>query len=282
MQTPETSAPPQIEATPEASPSPKIEITPAPTPQGEAKPEVKNEEPTPVKAEPSPTPIVETTSETKPTPVATPETTPQVSPSPEIKSEIPETKTIESREKLKNPEPSVSPTPKPLFEPIIIIVPKPETKIESTDLKPADTAIQEEQNPENKSSEKSETPKPLSPIASSGEVRPRLSPVNSTAENSKSENDSCQLSISQDSVSILSQGGSLGVLLGFQGDGGDVSKITATSDSPGDLEILLEPDIGKQSKRAFFIIKSISDKKGTYTVTFDSPCGKKEVLVKVR
>jgi hypothetical protein len=94
------------------------------------------------------------------------------------------------------------------------------------------------------------------------------------------ETPSC-LVASQESISILNNGGNLGVLVGYLQEG-DTAQITAASSSPTDVIITLEPLIGKQSGRVFFIIKSISENKGVFTVTFNSPCGKKEIQVKVR
>ena len=87
--------------------------------------------------------------------------------------------------------------------------------------------------------------------------------------------------VSQESVSILNNGGNLGILVGLSQPVG-ISNLTAESGSPEDISVVLEPDIGKQSGRAFYLIKSISEKKGTFSVVFTSPCGKKEIPVKVR
>ena len=87
--------------------------------------------------------------------------------------------------------------------------------------------------------------------------------------------------VSQESLWLLNGGGGLGVLVGFAGKA-DASKITARSSSPKDVEVSVEPEIGAVSGRAFFLIKSISTKTGAFTVTFDSPCGKKDIQVKVR
>jgi tetratricopeptide (TPR) repeat protein len=258
----ETTTP--IEPTPEASP----EISPEATPEVSVKPETKE---TP-SVEPEPTPTAEATPETTETPAVKPEETPTASPSPKSSPENTEIKTTEIKE-----TPASKPTPKPLFDPVIITVPPPETP----KTRKPDPAKTEEQNTENPSSQTSETLKSDAPPDNSGTTRPRLFPLNPTAKTAGTNADSCELTISQESVSILNNGGNLGILLGFRGEG-DVSKITPVSGSPDDIEITLEPEIGRQSNRAFFVIKSISANKGVFTVTFDSPCGKKEVLVKVR
>ena len=119
------------------------------------------------------------------------------------------------------------------------------------------------------------TEKPIDPLA-----RPRVVTAENSAETNSAETPSCVV-VSQESISILSKGGNLGVLVGLNQDG-DISKITAESSSSADITATLEPDIGRQSNRAFFVIKSISENKGVFTVTFTSPCGKKEIQVKVR
>jgi hypothetical protein len=73
----------------------------------------------------------------------------------------------------------------------------------------------------------------------------------------------------------------LGVLVGFEG-AGDARQITAISSSPADVEVALEIGIGERSNRAFFIIRSVTAKTGIFTVTFEAPCGKKEMLVTIR
>jgi len=92
----------------------------------------------------------------------------------------------------------------------------------------------------------------------------------------------CTINVSQENVSLVNNGGNLGVLVGFENDAGDVKEIIASSGNPKDIEIVFEPEIGTASNRAFFIIKSVSSNTGVYTVTFEAPCGKKEITVRVR
>ena len=63
---------------------------------------------------------------------------------------------------------------------------------------------------------------------------------------------------------------------------GEAKEIKAVSSSPADIEAAFDSEIGGQTKRSLFIVKSISQKKGMFTVTFEMPCGKKEVSVSVR
>ena len=216
--TTETKASPEPVSSSKTEPNPTTDITLPP----ENKPEVKTEQSAPPKIESSPLPGAEKSPEVKPPVVSSPGTKTEeilaISPAPETKSENTETKTTE---KPKNPgsEPDAKPTPKPLFEPIIITVPKTDTlKIQ----KPA--ATEESKNAVKSPETSADILKSKTPINGSGEVRERVSTANSTTDDSPPENSSCQLTVNQESVSILSQGGNLGILLGFQGAGGDISK----------------------------------------------------------
>lgn len=301
------------EKTPEVAPSPtpdekpiSQEVKPAPTPQTEISPSPTTEikpiatpETTPT-PEPSPkieeTKIEETKTEPTPEPSPTPqfvsevkpEPTPQVSPSPEI---------VEPKTQNKSIEPTPSNTPKPLFEPIIINVgktdipktdkPKTEnTETKSTDEKPPEPIQKPETEPtekpttENKTTENKPVENPPDEKILSGENRPRIINTETTSTVTE-EIKPCKLFVSQDSLSLLNGGGSLGILVGFETDG-DLKQITATSSSASDITAAIEPGIGENSGRLFFIIKSISTKTGVFTITFETPCGKKEILVKVR
>ncbi len=258
---------PELKATPESSPTPELKTTPAPTTQPTA------EQTAQVDAEkkPTPEPKTETVPTASPTPELKAENSPAVSPTPEPKTEetpavspTPET-TPEKKPTIENQTTEIkSDKPlKPLFEPIIITVPKNE---------PA--------KPEVKSDETVADAKPLDKKGDSETERPRVVTV-AKSDLPIEETAPCKITVSQESISLLNGGGNLGILVGFE-EAGNLKEITASTNSPNDIEVMFEPDIGAQSGRAFFVVKSISSKKGIYTVTFDAPCGKKNVLVKVR
>ncbi len=208
---------------------PKIETTP------ETKPETA---PTPIVAE-SPQPITETPSKSEP------------APSPEIKKE--DDKKIETKPTVDNQTPENK--SKPLFEPIIINVPKVEPVKKTTESKPEDEAAEK---------------KP----AKDTETRPRVA--------AGKEMPPCKIVAGQETVSIINNGGNLSLLVRVEGEG-EAKEIKATASSPADIEIVSQPPADGDSKGdIFFIIKSVSQKIGTYTVTFESACGKKEISVKVQ
>jgi tetratricopeptide (TPR) repeat protein/ribosomal protein S15P/S13E len=217
----------------------------------------------PVKTEASPTPNVvtetpQTDAETKPTPeLPANQPTPKIENAPTPEKKADEAAPIEIKNELKTGETEKKPTSenptKSLFEPIVINVPKPVTKTSE--------AIQEKkptvENPENS--------------------RPRIA-----VEKEAEQTAPCKITSSEEAISVLNGGGSLSVLVSFEGDG-DLKEIKAVSSSPNDVEIVVQPFLDGDSKRGvFFVVKSISRKTGEYTVTFESACGKKEVPVKVR
>lgn len=217
-----------------------------------------------------------------PQPIAETKTTPQnpepeipakTEPAPmtEVKAEI--VSPIETKAETKKPETvdnQISqPASKSLFEPIVITVPK----IESPLKKPSNENTEiEKPKIETKPDETVEEKKPASETT---ENRTRVI----VKDNLKAS--PCKLVANQENISVFSGRGSLGVLVNFEGEG-DLKSITAVSSSPNDIKVTSEPEIGALSGKAFFVVESISSKTGAYTVTFESPCGKKAISVKVR
>ena len=195
----------------------------------------------------------------------------QILPNPELSPAIvTETKTgTDQTKQTETPETKTdSPSKtKSLFEPIIITIPKTEI-IKTPNPKTSETnpSVKTVEPATSKTTE--ETP---DENIDAGLVRRRVI----------EENQACELVVSQENVSLLNGGGSLGILVGFE-KSGDLKQIKAVSSSPNDLEISFEPEIGELSGRAFFVIKSISEKTGEYKVTFEAPCGKRAIVVKVR
>lgn len=138
-----------------------------------------------------------------------------------------------------------------LFEPIVIGIPKTQTKT---------------------------VEKPETEIKSDAPSRPRVV-IENTLGNST--NTACQIVVTQDSVSLLNNGGNIGLLVALD-NAPDDAKVTSVSSSPDDVQAELEPNAGSYSSRSFYIIRSVSKNKGVYTVTFQSECGNKEVTVRVR
>jgi len=242
----------------------------SPTPELKSPPDILPASTPELKATPEPLPAVKTTPEPTPLPTAV-----QVAQIDAEKKSLPELKTEAApavspteldREKkptveIQNPEIKSDKSSKPLFEPIIIIVPKPEA------------AQRVDKSDENATEE---NPHDTKSVAKTG--RQRIIDEKNP-ESPDEEIKQCKITVSQEDIS-LATGGNLGILIGFE-ETGDLKKLTASSSSPRDIEVTPEPDIGTQSGRAFFIVRSTSSNKGIYTVTFNAPCDKKNVLVKV-
>lgn len=241
----EISAEPTPAVKPETSPTPIVTESPQPEAETKLSPEVLTNPSPPVKIEPAPTPEIKT-EETSPKETVTESKTPETAKTP---SETPETAKTQPAE---NPS-------KSLFEPIIINVPKAQIK---------SPEIKREKNPSADDEKKSP--------ADSTEGRPRIA-----VEKETEPVPQCKIVASEESISILNDGGSLSVLISLEG-AGDVREIKAVSSEPNDIEVTPQPSTGDSNRGVFFILKSISQKTGEFIVTFESACGKKGIAVKVR
>lgn len=152
-----------------------------------------------------------------------------------------------------------------LFEPVIIRIPSASTaKSANKDLgKPTETTAETEK-------------KLVDDPVSSGASRVRV--VDGKEIKSDSQ---CSLEFSQETVSLINGGGSLGLLVSLIGEG-DFKEVVAASSSPKDVEVRAEPEIAGMPNRRFYLVKSVSTAIGVYQVIFESGCGKKEIPVRVR
>ena len=258
LPTSEAKSTPELKPTPEAQPSstPETKLLPEPTPEIKATPE------------PSPTSTAQQIAQVevvkKPSPEPQTETTP-AAPVPEPSTEI------QPATEKKSPETSTSNASKSLFETIVITVPNPGTANPKT--RPIITTDKEKPL-DQKNIAETERPRIVAEEKTDGETEKK-------SEAAAEKAIQCKIIVSQENISLINGGGNLGILVGFEG-AGDLKELAASSSSPNDIQVILEPDIGAQSGRAFFVVKSISSNKGIYTVTFESACGKKNVPVKVR
>ncbi len=175
---------------------------------------------------------------------------------------------------------------KPGFQPVVIVVGKSDKasgpiveKGEKTEL--SETQVPAEKEPTDmpvseKPSETSETIDPTD-IEKTGNVRKR---VIAGLKINEEIGEKCSIYTSQDSVSILNDGGSLGILVGI--DGVESKDIKIANSSPENIGVSLQPDISGIKNRSFFVIRSKSTKTGIYDVVFSGGCGSKTIPVTVR
>lgn len=156
---------------------------------------------------------------------------------------------------------------KELFEPVIITVPRSAGPVKTKDPKTAESRAEDKEEPGSKQAETE---------VSSGSTRRRVVEGKEILSDQR-----CSIEVSQEVISLLSGGGSIGILVRIVGDG-QMKDITASSTNFRDIDVRPEPEIEGVSGRRFYVIKSISDKVGIFQVNFESPCGKKEITVHVR
>lgn len=90
----------------------------------------------------------------------------------------------------------------------------------------------------------------------------------------------CTLTLDQDSINLQSGGNDRAVVV-RRTDDGDIEGMTGTSLAPDDISVRREALPGVKWT-ALFAVSSTSGKAGNYKVRFETPCGKKEVAVKVQ
>ena len=173
-----------------------------------------------------------------------------------VESEIEIVDTPKPQETIK---PTATESPKSLFEPIIIGIPKTEkTKPVKTDVpETADKAQSKEET----------TEKPIEnlekPIENSkdGQSRPRVITEDKIKETTV---ESCKIVVTQENVSLISDGGNLGLLIALEG-APENAEIKAVSSSPRDVQVVLEPGIGSSSSnRSFFYNQFNQQKQRTF------------------
>lgn len=295
-------------AEPKSTPEPKIEtlaqtattVVVAATPDAKTdipKTETGTTDTTSRKPDPKPTPAIaaETPAKTRTAPVTTaspevnidpPKAEPTPVATPEAKADPPKSAPEISKiavEKPKEAGTDIKPanSTKELFPPVVISIPPPDlgktvTRENSTKTEPSHT-------PDVTGSPDAASPptkipgKKFEVAANTGDQRQRIV---DTKPDPAPEIKPCTLTASEESLSLKNGGSDLAVIIGIEGDG-ELEGLTAVSGSPKNISVHREAIEGMTS-RAIFVIKSICPNVGIYQVSFELPCGKKEILVKVR
>lgn len=205
-----------------------------------------------------------------------------------------------------NAEQKTTSVPGSLFEPVVITIPSRNKPIKETiavaepptspsanepaKSTPETTPVTEPETNEMSSAAKSDQvptdtpntdqpkpePTPKTDVMD-GSVRPRLV----AGKEISGDVPPCTIELSQENVSLINNGGTIGVLVSIDNNM-DIKSVRPVSSSPDDVQVTVEPEIAGISGRAFYIVRSASPKIGVYQVTFAAACGKKELLVQVR
>ena len=244
------------------------------------------EKPTRPEPQPTETPVQKTENTdqppkktTEPPPTETAKNEPSNNPAPVSSDTAIQKSNDEPARATEDKTSNTSTASKSIFEPIIINVPKssPQKSASQTkltpDAKPDAGKLDSEANAPNKAEKTFESTKPQS---RSGETRPRIVAEKPLPD----EPQKCSINLSRERVSIVNGAGSVGILVSLDGKG-NLKTLTSASSSPNDVEVVLEPEIAGAADKAFYLINSISPKKGIYQIAFELPCGQKTLTVTV-
>ncbi|CAN5448240.1 hypothetical protein BH10ACI2_BH10ACI2_18900 [soil metagenome] len=300
--------------TPEPTPVPTPEPTPLPTP---VQTPVRTPEPTPI-----PTPVQTPIPTPDPTPIQTPEPTPQQTlvqaPSPTPTQQFPPvvissaskptptptTDATTSKPLIENPKENTEPAKSAdvnnsVFPPVVITIPTPDASRTVS----KDAAVKPESTPDPAKTGNEKPPAQLTPADENKSVsetkgepppteeaknrpyqpliqidgRPRI--VDNRPANASGPRP-CSLTLSDETITLQNNGGNLAVIVG-QAEDGELDGLTALSTSPKNISVRREPIDGVRT-RALFVVRSITARPGVYQVLFDMPCGKKELVVRVK
>jgi tetratricopeptide (TPR) repeat protein len=301
----------QVTATPTPTPEVSAE-TPTPVPAAIAENASAGSPPAEIKADvtPSASPqtstsvepaVVSATPSAEPSATASPSETPRVSESSPTPDVTPVTMTGPKGEAKAKPTPESA--KQDLFAPVIITIPPPaadkpgsRTAGQKPSPTPEGTPVAEATaNPDKEAPAETASPTPDATPGAEPAATPASAPDEGAgtgesgsrprvAEHRPSatpEMKPCTLLTSEDTVSLKSGGGDLAITLRREHDDEDLEELTAVSTSPQNVSVRREMIEG-MTARALFVVRSISSKTGIYQVRFEMPCGKKEIVVKVR
>lgn len=312
--TPEIEVPkPEEEKTAEEKAPETRADTPEKKPDAPSAPETKKEAPADDKPTEKPSDTTAETVESKPVvpAEAKPEEKTEAS-QPETSEAAPAKKTDETKPPAEDKPKAADPETKPatgeakptanetkrskdIFEPIVIEVGRKNSDVEKTpepksEEKPAESKPEKSEeiaepptavnatpkaaeSPEEEQTKDLDAVKPGSEPAPTG--RPRIVPGRVIGEDTAR----CTIAVSQENVTLMNNGGNIGLLVSF--DGGD-GTIEARSSNPDDVEVRREAAIAGMAGRAYFVIRSLTDRKGIFQILFSTSCGDKLISVSVR
>jgi hypothetical protein len=231
--------------------------SPKPTPGPEIQPEAKPPSSDKPDIEPNPTPAA-TTARTVRTELVISSALPKNESQP---AALPDSNSVAKVTRPRNADPPTTApqsTSKPLFEPIIITIPKSDPAEKPT----------VEQKPDRRTLE----------INNNADGRGRViegKPVVVV------EPAPCQIFVNQENISLVNDGGMLSVLVGVE-KGNSLGDVRFVISDPQDISVELDPDVTGLAGRALYTVTSTSQRTGNYRVTFYLPCGKKDITVNVR
>ncbi|MFV0389697.1 MAG: hypothetical protein ACK5NT_13180 [Pyrinomonadaceae bacterium] len=142
---------------------------------------------------------------------------------------------------------------RPIFNPIIINVPRPQIVVSNAPPTEGKVITAEKKETKTIETEKTNNDVPMPP---------------------------CKFEFDKNEISLIKNGGDIDLIVKVVD--GLISDVSAVSESPKNVQITRSQSSEKNPHVAAYIVRSISGETGLFTVTFKAPCGKHAVLVRVR
>ncbi|MBD0326751.1 MAG: hypothetical protein ICV68_09980, partial [Pyrinomonadaceae bacterium] len=101
-----------------------------------------------------------------------------------------------------------------------------------------------------------------------------------TVERTPESSQQCTFSVSDEPVTVRSNGGS--IIIPVNLSGADPGSLQASTPDWADIAVFAEPKTNIESGIFNYSITSVSKRTGTFSVVFKSPCGTKKITVNVR
>ena len=200
--------------------------------------------------------------------------------------------TDETRQRLdtppaqnETPAPVLSATPEPSpITPIAIpaLSPTPDIQDAPTPVASPDPSPAVASAPAEPSSEESTPPATRPKLSARPNAKRATTPAAPlAAKKTSAPLNNCSLVLSADSVELSNNGGSASVVANLEGSS-NLAGINANTAHWSDIIILREPQGSADTNSLKFTISSISKNKGSFQITFKSPCGSQDVAVLVK
>jgi tetratricopeptide (TPR) repeat protein len=178
------------------------------------------------------------------------------------------------------PEPTPAATETPASTtPTATTTPSPEPTPAASDVaeKPVVADNSASQPPAPAEARPTPTPAPVEPQPKPAPNESRRRPP---ATERPSGDGQCAFSVSEEPLTIRSNGGSIIIPVNFNGAGG-ASSLQASTPDWADIAVFAETKTNLESGVYNYSITSVSKRTGTFTVVFKSPCGTKKITVNV-
>jgi hypothetical protein len=86
--------------------------------------------------------------------------------------------------------------------------------------------------------------------------------------------------VSEENINLFIGGGDLAVIIG-RSDDNELDGLTATSTSPENVEVHRQVIEGMRT-RALFVLHPVGTKPGIFQAIFEMPCGRREIVVRLK